>query len=130
MRFLIFVLILMAPSLGLACSCEPMSDEEAYKRSLVVFLAKVVETKLISGQPFELVHAKFVVTEQFKGRQIKVETLESTASTTCATALIAGHQYLIYSNNKAVKHVNACTRSRWVNVVREKELLEQYRNER
>ena len=129
MRYLILFVLLLSPVISVACSCAPSSDEDAYERSKVVFLVKVTEAKLVNGSPFDLVRAKFDVIEKFKGEAINVETLESTATSTCATALLPGHQYLVYSNNDPIKHINACTRSRWVNAVREKELLERYRNE-
>jgi len=128
MKYLALLVFALSPTIGIACSCVPSNDEDAYADAQVVFLAMVTETKLIEGSPFDLVHAKFEVIEKYKGEEVRVETIESTATTTCSTALLAGHKYLIYSDNNSTEHVNACTRSRWVNFVREENLLERYRN--
>ena len=129
MKTAILLFLIVAPSFSFACSCNQSSDEEAFEKSQLVILVKITETKLVSGDQLgDLVQAKFEVTEKFKGGAIKLNLLQSTVTSTCSTALVAGHQYLIYSNNDAIKNVNACNRSRWINTTREKDLLDVYRN--
>lgn len=129
MKIVILLLMIAVPSYGFACSCGESSDEEAFEKSHLVILVKITETKLVPNHHLgDFVQAKFEIVEKFKGNEIKLNLLQSTATSTCSTALIAGHQYLIYSNNDDVKNINACSRSRWINRTREKDLLDAYRN--
>ncbi len=129
MKTVILLFLVVTPSFGFACSCSQSSDEEAFEKSQLVILVKITETKLVLGDQLgDLVQAKFEVTEKFKGDVIRLNLLQSTATSTCSTALVAGHQYLIYSNNDTIKNINACNKSRWINTTREKGLLDVYRN--
>ena len=128
MKNIIAIVLSLFTNVALACSCLQSTDEEAYKSSSSVLLVRVESTEFIpSTKPmeFDSVRAKFSVIETYKSNGQSLKYLK-TEKTTCEMALISGEYYLVYSNGNETKLLNACTRSRWVNRTKEKDLLDEY----
>ena len=130
MKILTAVLFLTFAFDASSCSCFTPSEEEVFENSNVVFIAKVMDTKLYEDKDQrEYVIGNFKVIENLKGKGVEVKSLRSNVGSTCEASLVAGHFYLIYSDNSEIKTINACTRSRWINIYAEEELLDKYREQ-
>ncbi len=105
------LLILLFPSLSMACSCDKVNMEEIIKSSKYVFVATITSTKLNgSGEEFlKSVAADFKVVESLKGNPKEIKKLYSGfGGGDCGLPFNVGFQYIIYTNDGTV---DICSRS-------------------
>ena len=124
-----FVVLSLFSSLGWGCICDPLSDKDAYERANGVFLVQITQTQYTERTEkgvFSFVSAKYKLIETLKGNLDPPRELRSD-KTVCGHPLIAGDYYIIFSVSEEYVHLNNCTNSRWVNLVRDKELIDALR---
>ena len=128
MKVIVIFLASLFAQVTWSCTCVETTDEQAWDAASAVMLVRVTTTRYVpsdSKTEFDVVLASFKVIEIYKGEQGKLLHLKAEKSA-CEMPLIAGDYYLIYSRGMESESLNSCTRSRWVNLIREKALLDEY----
>ncbi|RME12943.1 MAG: hypothetical protein D6816_00415 [Bacteroidetes bacterium] len=126
------ILYLFAFSNAFACSCGEGTEDDAYENSDVVFLARVLATKLVTDSEDSLypeyVRGQIEVIETFKGDTTNVRYVVSgTTNNTCSILIAAGEKYIIYGASAETIRITACGFSRWFNLVKESAWLKKRR---
>jgi len=126
-----------------ACGSDGRSDEEAFIYYQFIFVARITKAELIKPETDsfsindkfivspvdELIRAKFVVIETFKGDPKQVtEIYGLPLGNSCGREIYVGGRYLIYTNNKRA-NLSACDRSHWVDNLKPPDEAVKDRNE-
>ena len=110
------LMIALATSEALACSCHPTTDEEEFRSATSVLLVRITKTEFVpasSSPGQDAVHGQFEVVQSYKGDRGALEYLVSHKNS-CWRPLVAGELYIVFSRGAEFERISMCSRSRGV----------------
>lgn len=128
-KSILLVIFLVGTRLATACVCVELTDRGEYASASTVVLVRITDTAFVarSGQrAFDWVRANFEVVKTYKGDASTLQYLKS-EKVTCEVPLIPGDLYLVFSRGVEFETLSRCSRSRWINPQRVKDIERQLR---